>query len=111
VTVRIGFDRLDPRILPDMGIKVAFLADEGGAGATQARVVRVPRATVRGSQGDEFVFVVTREKTLERRAIKVAPGVGDPVDVLAGLSAGERVVVEGPAELAAGVAIAERTTD
>jgi RND family efflux transporter MFP subunit len=111
VMVRIGFDGLDPRILPDMGIKVAFLADEASAGATQARVVRVPRATVRGSQGDEFVFVVSREKTLERRAIKVAPGVSDPVDVLAGLSAGERVVVDGPAELAAGVAIAEAATD
>ena len=111
VTVRIGFDQLDPRILPDMGIKVAFLADEASAGAQAARVVRIPRATVRGSQGEEFVFVVSREKTLERRAIKVAPGGGDPVDVLAGLSAGERVVVEGPAELAAGVAIAERATD
>jgi RND family efflux transporter MFP subunit len=111
VMVRIGFDQLDPRILPDMGIKVAFLADAAGAGATSARVVRVPRATVRGSQGEEFVFVVSRENTLERRAIKVAPGGGDPVDVLAGLSAGERVVVDGPAELAAGVAIAEAAGD
>ena len=111
VTVRIGFDKLDPRILPDMGIKVAFLADTAVDGATTAHVVRVPRATVRGSQGEEFVFVVSRENTLERRALKVAPGGGDPVEVLAGLSAGERVVVGGPAELAAGVAIAERTKD
>ena len=28
VRVRIGFDELDPRILPDMGVKVAFLEDE-----------------------------------------------------------------------------------
>jgi RND family efflux transporter MFP subunit len=111
VTVRIGFDRLDPRILPDMGIKVAFLADAAVGGTTSARVVRVPRATVRGSQGEEFVFVVSRENTLERRAIKVAPGGSDPVEVLAGLSAGERVVVDGPAELAAGVPIAERAKD
>ena len=111
VTVRIGFDRLDPRILPDMGIKVAFLADTAVGGTISARVVRVPRATVRGSQGEEFVFVVSRENTLERRAIKVAPGGSDPVEVLAGLSAGERVVVDGPAELAAGVTIAERTKD
>ncbi len=26
--VRIGFEQLDPRILPDMGVKVAFLGEE-----------------------------------------------------------------------------------
>ena len=107
VTVRIAFDQLDPRILPDMGIKVAFLAGEGDS-ATLARVVRVPRAAIRGSAGDEFVFVVGHEDKLERRAIKVGATGDDPVDVVAGLSAGERVVVEGPSDLAAGVEVAER---
>ena len=32
VKVRIGFDRLDPRILPDMGVKVSFLKDAEPAG-------------------------------------------------------------------------------
>jgi HlyD family secretion protein len=110
VTVRIGFDQLDPRILPDMGIKVAFLADAGqmataGAGA---RVVRVPRAAIRGGIGDEFVFVVKGEGKLERRAVKIGAGGDDPVDVFAGLSAGERVVVEGPSELTADTIVAER---
>jgi RND family efflux transporter MFP subunit len=31
VTVRIGFDQLDARILPDMGVKVAFLDDHTAA--------------------------------------------------------------------------------
>jgi hypothetical protein len=95
-----------------MGIKVAFLAEAetaaANAGARSARVVRVPRATVRGAQGDEFVFVVGRENKLERRAIKLGPGGDDPAEVVAGLSAGERVLVEGPADLAAGVEVAER---
>ena len=30
VLVRIGFEQLDPRILPDMGVKVTFLRDDGG---------------------------------------------------------------------------------
>jgi len=113
VTVRIGFDQLDQRILPDMGIKVAFLAETEAAatGAVSARVVRVPRATVRGAQGEEFVFVVGHENKLERRAVKLGPGGDDPVEVVAGLSAGERVLVEGPADLAAGVEIAERPQD
>jgi RND family efflux transporter MFP subunit len=109
VTVRIGFDQLDPRILPDMGIKVAFLAEARADAATpSARVVRVGRAGVRGAQGEEFVFVVGQDDKLERRAIKLGAASGDPVEVVAGLSAGERVVLEGPADLAPGVVIAER---
>ena len=110
VTVRIAFDALDPRILPDMGIKVAFLADSTAQAAPGggARVVRVPRAAIRGAAGEEFVFVVGREDKLERRAIKVSATGDDPADVIAGLTAGERVVVEGPSDLAAGVVIAER---
>jgi multidrug efflux system membrane fusion protein len=66
---------------------------------------------VRGAQGDEFVFVVGRENRLERRAIKLGPGGDDPAEVVAGLSAGERVLLEGPPDLAAGVEVAERPQD
>jgi multidrug efflux pump subunit AcrA (membrane-fusion protein) len=111
VTVRIAFDQLDPRILPDMGIKVAFLADAAQPGAAApggARVVRVPRAAIRGGSGDEYVFVVKAEGKLERRAIKIGASSDDPVDVVAGLSAGERVVVEGPSDLKPDMIVAER---
>jgi RND family efflux transporter MFP subunit len=110
VTVRIGFDQLDPKILPDMGIKVAFLADAGqpGGAPTGARAVRVPRAAIRGASGEEFVFVVKGEGKLERRAVKIGAGGDDPVDVVAGLTAGERVVVEGPSDLKPDMIVAER---
>jgi RND family efflux transporter MFP subunit len=107
VTVRIAFDQLDPRILPDMGIKVAFLSDAAPGAAPQARRARVPRAAVRGSEGSEIVFVVTGQNKLERRAVKLGPGGEDPAEVVAGLSAGERVVIEGPASLTAGVEVSE----
>ena len=108
VTVRIAFDTLDPRILPDMGIKVAFLAGAAQAEAKSVRVVRLGRAAVRGLQGDEFVLVVGPTNKLERRAVKVGAGGGDPVEIVAGLNSGERVVLEGPADLAAGALVAER---
>ena len=52
VLVRIGFDALDPRILPDMGVKVTFLreADDKAATATQP-VTLVPKAAVREENG------------------------------------------------------------
>lgn len=110
VTVRIAFDQLDPRILPEMGIKVAFLGEKTASSAT-ARVVRVPRAAVRGTTGQEFAFVVKPDKTLERRAITLGPGGDDPAEVVAGLTEGERVVVSGPAELAAGSKVAEQADE
>jgi RND family efflux transporter MFP subunit len=111
VTVRIGFDRLDPRILPDMGVKVAFLADPARAGAEGAAaqpMVRIARGAVRGASGAEFVLVVKPDATLERRAVRLAAGGRDPAEVTAGLAAGERVVIEGPAELAEGSRVVER---
>ena len=110
VTVRIAFDQLDPRILPEMGIKVAFLGEPAASGAT-ARVVRVPRAAVRGTTGQEFAFVVKADKTLERRAITLGPGGDDPAEVVAGLSESERVVVAGPAELSGGTKVAEQAEE
>ena len=103
VLVRIGFEQLDPRILPDMGIKVAFLEDEQDRSGDEARrVLTVPRAALRADAGRDVVFVVTNDR-VERRAVTVsgAPD-GDTVDVAAGLRPGEQVVVEGPDELTDG---------
>jgi RND family efflux transporter MFP subunit len=111
VTVRIGFDALDPRILPDMGIKVAFLGLASETVGQGARVVRVGRAAIRGVRGEEFVFVVGTAGKLERRAVKLGPVGDDPAEVVAGLGAGERVVIEGPDGLAAGVVVAERKSE
>src|SRR5215468_5689211 len=72
VKVRISFDKLDPRILPDMGVKVAFL-DEGAAskrahGNNQAPAAKaiVPQSAVRADGGASYVFTV-RDGKLERR--------------------------------------------
>ena len=112
VQVRIGFDALDGRILPDMGVKVAFLSDssadaEGGAGGAPRRTTQVPRAAIRGSAGSENVLVVTAEGRLERRAVRLSADASDPATVIAGLAAGERVVIEGPADLTAGAKVRE----
>jgi|SRR4051812_35252575 len=99
VKVRIGFDKLDPRILPDMGVKVAFLREEQpGAAAQTAPRALLPKAAVRTVDGRQIVFVV-HEDRLERRAVTVGLEQGDHIEVVAGVSAGERVVVDGPETL------------
>jgi RND family efflux transporter MFP subunit len=114
VSVRVGFDALDPRILPDMGVKVAFLSDESAGEGAAKRTVQAPRAAIRGARGSEYVLIVGgSEKTgvVERRAVRLAAGAGDPADLMAGLAAGERVVIEGPADLAAGAKVREKKPD
>jgi RND family efflux transporter MFP subunit len=99
VKVRIGFDQLDPRILPDMGVKVSFLREENGdqRAAVAARMT-VPKAAIRSADGRSIVFVV-RDGRVERRAVSVGDTNGDTTEVISGLSAGERVVVDGPPTL------------
>ena len=99
VRVRIGFEKLDPRILPDMGVKVSFLNERPAtdAEASRARLL-VPTKAVRSSDGKSIVFVL-REDRVERRAITVGTASGDQTEILAGVSAGERVVVDGPQTL------------
>jgi len=97
VKVRISFDKLDPRILPDMGVKVSFLAGEQAAGQSAAKAL-IPREAVRTLDGKPVVFLF-RDGLLERRAVSLGNPIGRDVQVTAGLMPGDKVVVEGPADL------------
>ena len=98
VKVRIGFDQLDPRILPDMGVKVSFLREEEAPSAAAAAAARmtVPKTAIRTIDGRSVVFVA-KDDRVERRAISVGNENGGVVDVLSGVNAGERVVLDPPA--------------
>jgi RND family efflux transporter MFP subunit len=102
VLVRIGFNELDPRILPDMGVKVTFLREEEDTasqdGAVRNRAVMVPKAAVRTENSQTVVFVVKGD-LVERRAVKVGGTDGDRVEILAGLQSGEQVVSPVPSDL------------
>jgi HlyD family secretion protein len=105
VLVRIGFDKLDPRILPDMGVKVTFLRDADEASSPAATPVSlVPASAVRTENNQSYVFVV-RQETVERRAVRTGGTDGDRLEVLAGLSGGDRVVVAPPSDLVSGVRV------
>ena len=101
VKVRIAFDELDPRILPDMGVKVTFLDLEGEEVQTAGPQVGIPASAVRSQDGGDVVLVVV-DGRVESRAVRLGSALGDEIEVLSGLVAGEAVVVEGPEGLAAG---------
>jgi len=107
VLVRIAFNELDPRILPDMGVKVTFLrdAEENGAAAPARAVSLVPRAVLRQEGDRTYVFVVAANNVVERRAVTTGGTDGDRVEILAGVNSGERVVVAPPEDLADGATV------
>ncbi|MGH7681095.1 MAG: efflux RND transporter periplasmic adaptor subunit [Candidatus Eiseniibacteriota bacterium] len=103
VQIKVSFDSLDTRVLPEMGAKVTFLADReaSGAGDGQAvasSVVLIPRAAVREREGRAVVFVVEGGRAVER-GVSPRPYGEDRVAVAGGLAAGENVVVEASADL------------
>jgi RND family efflux transporter MFP subunit len=101
VRVRIAFEELgDPRILPDMGVKVGFQAPQGETPATRPGLA-VPQRAIRRDGGSAVAFVL-RDGRVERRAVAVGAANGDGVEVLSGLRAGETVVLDPPADLADG---------
>jgi RND family efflux transporter MFP subunit len=111
VEVRVGFDQLDPRILPDMGVKVAFQEAEPETMETGApRGLPLPAAAIRQEQGRDYVLVV-RDGKVERRAVSASDGREGQKWVQSGLAAGEAVVVEGPPRLADGAAVKEKHDD
>ena len=100
VEVRVGFDELDARILPDMGVKVAFREaerDDDPAGRSSALLV--PGGALHSSDGRDYVFVVIDGRA-ERRAVAAGDAREDGILVSSGLAAGERVIVDAPPGLA-----------
>ena len=112
VKVRIALKRKDPRIVPDMGVRVAFLDPQAPAEPSGGPVrtgVLVPAAAVRpeGGQTDptKAVVFVYAEGKVERRRVTVGQTDGSQRQVLSGLRAGERVVLSPPDSLRDGAPV------
>lgn len=105
VEVRVGFDELDPRILPDMGVKVAF-QEAGAPAASNSAGVVIPQSAVSDVDGRQYVLLVADQK-VERRAIATAGERGKDIIVTSGLSAGEKVIINPPAGLESGDRVRE----
>ncbi len=104
VKVRVKFDRLDPRILPDMGVKVAFQGTPDDAPA--ARAVLLPEAAVRRDAGRATAWVVEEGRARLRDLTVETAGAGT-VTVTAGVKPGERVIVGAPATIKEGRRVRE----
>jgi RND family efflux transporter MFP subunit len=92
VRVRIGFEKLEPQILPDMGIKVRFLDDQPVQPvATQGPRIRVPAVAVQKVEGESYVWVVSGGR-VERRAVTIGPESEGTIEIRAGVNSGDELV-------------------
>jgi HlyD family secretion protein len=98
VKVRISFLKLDPKILPDMGVKVSFLSEVPVAAKGPEPKTYLPRSAVRGDGANSYVFLVHDGK-VERRAVRLGADRGTDVAVMAGVMPGDSLVVSGPPSL------------
>ena len=95
--VRIGFSNRDERVMPEMGVKVAFMEDSGAAAvmapASEEPIagVLVPGSAIVRQDGRAHVWVVN-DGRISRRAVELGPANGANTLVLAGLAEGEQVV-------------------
>ena len=104
VKVRVALDVRDPRIVPDMGVRVSFLEKTQPVAAKTKPGVLVPAAAIVSRDGDDVAFVVEGEK-VQRHELKLGRTLGDDREVLDGLAGGETVVLDPPDKLADGAPV------
>lgn len=97
VTAKIRFVDNDPRILPEMAAKVAFLSREVPPGERTPRTVVQPGAMV--SRGERHIVFVVKDGKASETAVQTAGRIGELVEVTSGVTAGDKVVLKPPRTL------------
>lgn len=114
VKVRIALKQKDPRIVPDMGVRVSFLEKAQPAEAQKPQGVRVPTGAIVQRDGRDVAFALKEDDPtlVEQRDLKLGRAMGNDRQVLSGLTAGDTVVLDPPETLQDGgkVRMAEQET-
>ncbi|HTD03088.1 efflux RND transporter periplasmic adaptor subunit [Undibacterium sp.] len=107
VMTKIRFEKLDPRILPEMSAKVTILS-QAATDADQKPVLALnPKAVVQ-RDGKKTVFRI-KDDTVEAVSVQTGRKIGDNLEVTGALKSGDKLVLSPPDKLAAGARIAVAT--
>lgn len=101
VLTKIKFVERDARVLPEMSAKVTFLSKAAVKTATSARKIVIPPAAITVRHNSKVVFVIRDERAVET-AVELGGAVGSLIEVVRGLSEGDRVVLEPPENMSPG---------
>jgi HlyD family secretion protein len=104
IMAKIRFEQLDPRILPEMSAKVAFLSQEVPEGERAARAAVQP-AAITQRNGRSVVFVIKDDKVTQI-GVETGAKLGELVEVRSGVKLGDKVVLRPPDKLHDGARVA-----
>jgi RND family efflux transporter MFP subunit len=108
VKVRVALKTKDPRIVPEMGVRVSFLESAAPAQAAAPKGVRVPAAALVERDQKTVAFVVGDDRRVQQVPVTVGVALNNDRQVTAGLNAGQQVVTNPPPELRDGSAVVEK---
>jgi RND family efflux transporter MFP subunit len=100
IMVKVAFDSLDPRVLPEMSAKAAFLSRPITREEEQPRLVVNPKALV--EKNGKLLAYVFKDQQVQAVPVRTGAKLGDWVEVLAGLQDGDKVVLQPPKNLQSG---------
>lgn len=103
VMVKVRFLDKDPRMLPDMSAKVAFLSRPIKPEEQKARLA-VNQDAVIAQNGRTIVFLVEKDRIREI-PVKVGAKLGDMIEIIEGLKQGDKAVLKPPKHLKNGIKI------
>lgn len=104
VKVRIALDSKDPRIVPDMGVRVSFLEERTSADTPPPSGALVPeRAVLR--EGDQSVVFIVSDSRVQRTAVTLGNTRDADIEVSSGLKGGETLVLSPPKGLTDGARV------
>jgi len=103
ITAKIRFRTLDPRILPDMSAKVAFLSEDVPDDQRAARPAVNAQALAK--RGNAQVVYVVREGKALATPVKTGRRIGEAVELLEGPPVGSKVVLAPGERIADGVSV------
>jgi RND family efflux transporter MFP subunit len=94
VMVKVRFVDKDPRILPEMSAKVAFLSKPIDPQEQKSRIAVNRKAAAK--RGDKTVLFVVKGDRVAQMPVTLGNQFGDMVEVTSGVKEGDRVVLSAP---------------
>lgn len=105
VKVKIRFNEIDEKVLPEMAAKVNFLRNDAGNTVKEIPKILIPKSAVINVNGKMLVFIVGPGSKAQEQVIQTGKTFGDYYEVIAGLAPGATLITSGMEELSTGTSI------
>lgn len=104
VLTKIRFKERDEKVLPEMSAKVHFLSSSDDSDGSMKPLVAIPKNALTKRDDRQVVFVV-RGKSVTETPVAIGREFPGKIEIVSGLSVGERVVINPTDDLKTGATI------